>query len=130
MTTAQEDKIINQAWQILERREDEAAKMFAVEHEIKISVQRLAMYSSYYQGARVMGEKLMEALTRNPRMKGDDWVYLEAEYRLFVSSLRNTQLFLDGTKIAYRHHKRDKKGKLISCEAYFVEERTVLREIK
>ncbi len=122
MNTKQEDKIIEQAREILERRQDERARMFAVEHEVKISVQRLAMYASYYQGARDMEQKLMKRLMT--------WVYLEAEWRLFMSSKRNCQLFLDGTEIRYRNHERDKKGKLIRCEAYFTERLTLIREVK
>lgn len=130
MNTKQEDKIIEQARQILERRQDERARMFAVEHDIKINVQRLAMYASYYQGARDMGQKLMERLMTDSKPKGEEWVYLEAEWRLFMSSKRNCQLFLDGTDIRYRNHERDKKGKLIRCEAYFVERHTIFTEVK
>lgn len=129
MTTAQEDKIIYQARQILERREDEAAKMFAVEHEIKISVQRLAMYSSYYQGARVAVQTITERLLAQ-KPKGEDWIYLKAEWDCIINSKRNMQLYLDGTEMRYRNHQRDKKGKLISCEAYFVEHKTLIVEKK
>lgn len=129
MTTAQEDKIIYQAREILERREDERAKLFAVEHEIKINVQRLAMYASYYQGARMIGVKVLEGI-QNRKPKGDDWVYLEAEWRLYTESVRNMQLYMDGYEVRYRNHQKDKRGKLIRCEAYFVERRTVFTEKK
>ena len=129
MTTAQEDKIINQAREILERREDERAKLFAVEHEIKINVQRLAMYASYYQGARMIGVKVLEGI-QNRKPKGDDWVYLEAEWRLYTESVRNMQLYIDGYEVRYRNHQKDKRGKLIRCEAYFVERRTIFTEKK
>lgn len=129
MTTAQEDRIINQAREILERREDERAKLFAVEHEIKINVQRLAMYASYYQGARMIGVKVLEGI-QNRKPKGDDWVYLEAEWRLYTESVRNMQLYMDGYEVRYRNHQKDKRGKLIRCEAYFVERRTIFTEKK
>lgn len=130
MNTKQEDRIIEQARQILERRQDERARMFAVEHEVKISVQRLAMYASYYQGARDMGQHLLERIITDSKPKGDDWIYIAAEWRLLLSSKRNCQLYLDGTEIRYRNHKSDKKGKLISVEAYFVQRREVVTEIK
>ena len=38
MNTKQEDKIIEQAREILERRQDERARMFAVEHEVGAEV--------------------------------------------------------------------------------------------
>lgn len=129
MTTAQEDRIINQAREILERREDERAKLFAVEHEIKINVQRLAMYASYYQGARMIGVKVLKGI-QNRKPKGDDWVYLEAEWRLYTESVRNMQLYMDGYEVRYRNHQKDKRGKLIRCEAYFVERRTIFTEKK
>lgn len=129
MTTAQEDRIINQAREILERREDEHAKLFAVEHEIKINVQRLAMYASYYQGARMIGVKVLEGIQKR-KPKGDDWVYLEAEWRLYTESVRNMQLYMDGYEVRYRNHQKDKRGKLIRCEAYFVERRTIFTEKK
>lgn len=129
MNTKQEDRIINQAREILERREDERAKLFAVEHEIKINVQRLAMYASYYQGARMIGVKVLEGI-QNRKPKGDDWVYLEAEWRLYTESVRNMQLYMDGYEVRYRNHQKDKRGKLIRCEAYFVERRTVFTEKK
>jgi hypothetical protein len=40
------------------------------------------------------------------------------------------QLMMDGTEIRFRNHQRDKKGKLISVEAYFVQRREVVTEIK
>lgn len=129
MNTKQEDRIIEQAREILERREDERAKLFAVEHEIKINVQRLAMYASYYQGARMIGVKVLEGI-QNRKPKGDDWVYLEAEWRLYTESVRNMQLYMDGYEVHYRNHQKDKRGKLIRCEAYFVERRTIFTEKK
>ena len=130
MTTKQEDRIIEQARKILEAREDERARLFAVEHDIKINVQRLAMYASYYQGARDMGQHLLERIITDSKPKGDDWIYIAAEWRLLLSSKRNCQLYLDGTEIRYRNHERDKKGKLVRCEAYFVERLTLIREKK
>lgn len=130
MTTAQEDKIINKAREILERREDERAKLFAVEHDIKINVQRLAMYASYYQGAREIGVKVLNSIPQLRSTRGEEWLYLYAGWRLYTSSVRNMQLMMDGTEIRFRNHLRDKKGKLISVEAYFVQRREVVTEIK
>lgn len=130
MNTKKEDKIIEQARQILERRQDERAKLFAVEHDIKINVQRLAMYASYYQGARMIGVRVLEQICQDRKPKGEDWVYLEAEWRLATSSVRNMQLYMDGTEIRYRNHEKDKKGHIIKCEAYFVERHTIFTEVK
>lgn len=130
MNTKQEDRIIEQARQILEAREDERAKLFAVEHDIKINVQRLAMYASYYQGAREIGVKVLNSIPQLRSTRGEEWLYLEAEWRLYTESVRNMQLYMDGYEVRYRNHQKDKRGKLIRCEAYFVERRTIFTEKK
>lgn len=121
MNREQEDKIIAQAKDILEKR-------MAVEKDIKINLQKLVCYGAYYQGAMVVAIKLIPYVMRNYR--GDDKVYIKAELDLITSSKRNMQLFLDGTEMRYRNHKRDKKGKLESCECYFVEQRNIITEVK
>lgn len=121
MTREKEDKIIAQAQDILERR-------MAVQTDIKINLQNLVHYSAYYQGARKAADALTPFVVRN--FRGDEKVYIKAELDLVVSSLRNIQLWLDGTQIRYRNHERDKKDKLIKCEAYFIERETIIREVK
>ena len=124
MTKEQEDKIIAQAQDILERR-------LGVREDIKVNLQNLIYYGAYYQGAIDAAQKIYSALFaggRNP--KGEDWVYLDAERRLYSKDKRSMQLFLDGTPIHYRNGKKNKKGKLESIEAYFVEYKTVIQEVK
>lgn len=121
MTREKEDKIIAQAQDILERR-------MAVQTDIKINLHNLAYYSAYYRGARDVVDKLIPYVMRS--FRGDEKAYIKAELDLITSSLRNTQLWFDGTQIRYRNWERDKKGKLIKCEAYFVERETITREVK
>ena len=45
----------------------------------------------------------------------------KAIVNLLISDLKNVQEYLLGTNIGFRNHVRYKKGKLISCEAYFVQ---------
>jgi hypothetical protein len=123
MNKEQENKIIAQAQDILERR-------MAVEKDIKVSLQHIAMYSSYYQGAIMAVRKITDSLLNGNKPKKDDWIYFKAEWDLITSSKRNMQLYLDGTEIRYRNHKRNKKGKLESVECYFVEQRNVIMEVK
>ena len=120
MTKEQEDMIIKQAQDILERR-------MAVDMDIKINLQKLVYYGAYYQGAIIVAEKLTPYVMQNWR--GDDKVYIKAELDTITSSKRNMQLWLDGTQMRYRNHKRDKKGKLESCECYFAEYRNVIQEV-
>jgi len=122
MTREQEDKIIEQAQGILERR-------MATETDIKINLQNVVYYGAYLLGAQMTANKLIPYVMQNYR--GDDKVYIKAELDMITSSKRNMQLWLDGTtRIAYRNHKRNKKGKLESCECYFVEQRNIITEVK
>ena len=52
--------------------------------------------------------------------RSEDRVYTKAIVSLLASDLKNVQEYLLGTNIGFRNHVRYKKGKLISCEAYFV----------
>lgn len=122
MTKEQEDKIIAQAQNILERR-------MAVEKDIKVNLQHIAMYAAYYQGALMAVKEVTKSMLNN-KPKKDDWIYLKAEWGLITSSKRNMQLYLDGTEIRYRNHKRNKRGKLESVECYFVEFKNIIQEIK
>ena len=112
MTNEQEDKIITQAQDILERR-------MAAENGIKINLQNVMYYGAYLLGAQMAANKLIPYVMQNYR--GDDKAYIKAELDTITSSNRNMQLWLEDTPIRYRNHKRDKKGKLESCECYFVE---------
>ena len=123
MNKEQEDKIIAQAQDILERR-------MAVEKDIKVNLRHIAMYASYYQGALMAVKKITDSLLNGSKPKKDDWIYLKAEWGLITSSKRNMQLYLDGTEIRYRNHQRNKRGKLESVECYFVERRNIIQEIK
>lgn len=121
METQQEKHIIQQAQDILARR-------MGVSEEIKLNLRNLLFYSAYYQGARIAAEKLAPNVLKN--FNAEDKVYIKAEIDLITSSKRNMQLWLDGTEMRYRNHKRKKKGKLESCECYFVEYRNVIQEVK
>ena len=121
MTKEQEDKIIAQAQDILERR-------MAVEMNIKINLQNVMYYGAYLLGAQMVANELIPYVMKNYR--GDDKAYIKAELDMITSSKRNMQLWLDKTPMRYRNHKRNKKGKLESCECYFVEYRNIITEVK
>ena len=121
MTKEQEDKIIAQAQEILERR-------LGVNPELKVNFQNVLYYGSYLLGALVAAKRLIPYIMQNYR--GEDKVYIKAELDFITSSKRNMQLWLDDTPMRYRNHKRDKKGKLESCECYFAEYRNIITEVK
>ena len=83
----------------------------------------LVVESYHLQGARTMLSKLMEHYRMLPKLKGnkEDEIYTKAELECVLSSKDNTRRFLyfgfDGMR--FRNHKRDKKGKLLSVEAYY-----------
>ena len=121
MTTEQENKIIQQAQDIMSLR-------FAVENELKLNAQSVAYYGAYYLGAIQAVQEVTRQLLEGDKPKKDDWVYLEAFWKFITQDKRHMQLFMDGTEMRYRNHQRDKKGKLVSVECYFVERRTLLTE--
>ena len=86
-------------------------------------LENLHEWSNRMKGARDMLINLYE----NDNMilplgvkRSEDKVYTKAIVNLLISDLRNVQEYLFETNIGFRNHVRDKKGKLISCEAYFV----------
>ena len=123
MTTEQENKIIQQAQDIMARR-------FAVENELKLNAQSVTYYGAYYLGAIQAVQEVTRQLLEGDKPKGEQWLYLEAFWKFITKSKRNMQLFMDGTEMRYRNHQRDKRGKLKSVECYFVERRTLLIEKK
>ena len=124
----EEEKIVERALAILEAHQDERAKRFAIENEVKIDLHKMVYYAAYYQGALMAAKELMGYAKWNA--KGDDRVYRDAELALITQSKRTMELFMDGTPIRYRNHERDKKGKLVKCEAYFYTEKRIIQEIK
>ena len=86
-------------------------------------IENLHEWSNRMQGAREMLIKLYEddkMILPVGVKRYEDRVYTKAIVSLLASDLRNVQEYLLGTNIGFRNHVRDKKGKLISCEAYFV----------
>ena len=88
--------------------------------------ENLHEWSERMQGAREMLLAIIDSVNES---KGrflldsagkDSKVYHDAIVRLILDNLDNTQKFLMKKPIGFRNHVRDKKGKLISCEAYFV----------
>ena len=120
MTTEQENKIIEQAQDIMARR-------FATQNELKLNAQSVAYYGAYYLGAIQAVQKVVSELTTN-KPKGDDWVYLKAFWDCITKDKRHMQMYLDGDEMRYRNHVTAKNGKLKSVECYFVERRTLLTE--
>ena len=85
--------------------------------------ENLHEWSERMQGAREMLIKLYEddkMILPLGVKRSEDIVYTKAIVNLLAIDLRNVQEYLLGTNIGFRNHVRDKKGKLMSCEAYFI----------
>ena len=115
-----------EALKVYERDEEMRLAMI---HQPKVNLQNIMHYSAYMQGARMaivrFGEMYM------PKSKSEEAVYSRAVFKLITSDIRYTALFLSGCHdICYRNHKRDKRGKLESVEAYFAEPKVVYKEVE
>ena len=85
--------------------------------------ENLHEWSERMQGAREMLIKLYEEnmiIMPVGVKRSEDRVYTKAIVSLLASDLKNVHEYLLGTNIGFRNHVNDKKGKLMSCEAYFV----------
>ena len=109
----------------LKNFESEEELRLAALHEPKVNLLNIQHWSAYMQGARRAFLYVLE--------HGDDYdnkVYRDAVFRLITSDLRYMGMFLtESHTICFRNHKRDKKGKLISCEAYFAEKVVIYKEV-
>lgn len=105
--------------------ESEEEQRLAAEYEPKVNLRNILQWSAYMQGARRAILYVMEHSGDY-----DSGVYRNAVFRLITSDLRYMGMFLtEQNEICFRNHRRDKKGKLVSVEAYFAEKVTVYREV-
>lgn len=115
----------------LKNFEQDEERRLAMLYQPKVNLRSIMQFSAYMQGARMAVLRYGEWIKQGKRgRKGEERIYLDAEYKLITSDLRHTALWLEGaTSIYYRNHVRDKKGKLVSVEAYFGERVTIVKEI-
>ena len=81
--------------------------------------QYLHPWSERMHGAMQLLRKLQdEKVNILPCMGKDSRIYSDALYKT-LSDLKGMQDFLEGKEIHFKDHQMNKKGKLISCVAYF-----------
>ena len=81
--------------------------------------QYLHPWSERLHGAMQLLRKLQdEKVNILPCMGKDSRIYSDALYKT-LSDLKGMQDFLEGKEIHFKDHQMNKKGKLISCVAYF-----------
>ena len=111
-----------------QRAKDMAARMINGGEIKEIPLQKVQFYASYMQGMRDANMKLFPKIIA--LSKKSERPYLEAEYKLLTSCIDACYDYQkEFYELRYRNHKRDRKGNLVSCEAYFVRRNTTLTEV-
>lgn len=83
-------------------------------------LQYLHPWSERMHGAMQLLRKLQdEKVNLLPDMGKESRIYSDALYKT-LSNIKGMQDFLEGKELRFKDHQRDKKGKLISCVAYFI----------
>ena len=111
------------------KAKDMAAKMIDSGEIKEIPLQKVQFYASYMQGMRDAYMKLFPKIIA--LAKKSERPYLKAEYKLLTSCIDACYDYQkEFYELRYRNHKRDKRGNLVSCEAYFVRRNTTLTEVR
>lgn len=82
-------------------------------------IRNLNYYGYYIQGARMVMLRVMEEWL--PQLRHEDAVYMKAILKLALEDTRNTDRYLTRDPIGFRNHQSDKRGRLYSAEAFFIE---------
>lgn len=76
----------------------------------------LSKYTAFLKGFRIGYVMSMQNEIRLHPRKKEENVYRRAEIDFLIKSLRNVHLFVeDRSGLRYTDHKRDEKGRLVSC---------------
>ena len=121
----QQRRVIERARQILEQCESDEAQRYAEQHEIKPSLHNIVYLGAYLDGARAMLNRLLDETNHRLNVTclkdKDAHVYNAAIIELISRDKHHLNLYLEHRyEIRFRNHQRDKKGRLLSAEAYFV----------
>lgn len=90
----------------------------ALEQPMQVNLMNIRYYSAYYAGAHAALRMCVDWFSEQVMVK--ERPYVRAVLTLAAKSPRHTEMFLSGQTIRYRNHVR-KGGKVVGCEAYFVE---------
>lgn len=85
----------------------------------KAREQNLLLFAEYVNGARAAAIKMGDDYLYR-RVRKSDWAYMQAELDFICANKENMWEWLQSRpgQFHYRNHKRDKKGKLVSVEAF------------
>lgn len=86
--------------------------------DIPLNLTNIVQFGAYYQGVLMTLCFVRDNIL--PLIKGEDKVYMAASLELATKSKDNARRFLEREyDVRYRNHEKDKKGKVVKCEAYF-----------
>lgn len=113
----------------LERIANKMEARFACNIDIPLNIHNVVQYGAYYGGVLMALNFVREEFL--PSMKGDDKVYMEASLNLATESKDNARRFIERAhEVRYRNWVRDKKGKLVKCEAFFAKKVVRYEEVE
>lgn len=96
--------------------------------DMPLNLTNIRQFGAYYGGVLMALVFVRDNVI--PMMKGDDKVYMEATFALATKSKDNARRLLESEyEVHFRNHERDKRGKLIKCEAYYAKRVTTYKEI-
>lgn len=102
----------------LERLVNNMEVSAACRSDMPLNLHNVMYYGAYYGGVLMALVFVRDNVV--PSMKGEDRVYMEAVFELATKSKDNARRLLEREYEGhFRNHEKDKKGKVVKCEAYF-----------
>lgn len=84
-------------------------------------IEQTTTYFAAYTSGAIRGVlKIMDDMFEKNR-NGENDIYRNAYVKLITQDKYSINRWLNGDKVGYRNHVRNAKGKLMSCEAYWIE---------
>lgn len=100
----------------------------ACKMDIPLNLTNVVQFGAYYQGVLMTLCFVRDNVL--PMLKGEDKVYMEATFALATKSKDNARRLLERKYVVnFRNHEKDKKGKVVKCEAYFAKRVTRYEEV-
>lgn len=100
----------------------------ACKMDIPLNLTNVLQFGAYYQGVLMTLCFVRDNVI--PMLKGEDKVYMEATFALATKSKDNARRLLEREyRVHFRNHEKDKRGKVVKCEAYFAKRVTTYKEI-
>lgn len=113
---------------VLERLVNNMEVSAACRLDMPLNLHNVMYYGAYYGGVLMAMAFVRDNVV--PIMKGEDRVYMEAVFDLVTKRKDNARRLLEGEyEVRFRNHEKDKRGKVVKCEAYFAKRVTTYKEV-